>query len=155
MIRTKESIYGLPDGNVTSQLFANVYLNELDQFVKHGLKARYYIRYCDDFVILESSLARLEADTRNLQIFLKEKLSLTLHPRKVEIRKLQQGVDFLGYVSLPYYRVLRTKTKRRILERVSKKSLASYLGLLSHCKSVLLKNQLLEICKRSATMMDT
>ncbi len=143
---------GLPLGNVTSQLFANVYLNELDQFAKHTLKAKFYIRYCDDFVILDGSRELLEKLISKLCAFLKEKLSLELHPREVEIRNLRQGVDFLGYVSLPHYRVLRTKTKCWMFARVGPKSLVSYLGVLAHCKSGKLKNQILKICGLGASM---
>lgn len=132
---------GLPLGNITSQLFANVYLNELDQFAKRQLKARYYIRYCDDFVVLDDSKVKLDRHIFKLGMFLKEKLDLEMHPRKVEIRKLQQGVDFLGYVSLPHYSVLRTRTKRRMLARVAPKSLSSYLGVLSHCRGEKIKKQ--------------
>ncbi len=142
---------GLPLGNVTSQIFANIYLNELDQFVKHSLRARYYIRYCDDFVLLSSSREELEGWIREIGQFLQEHLKLSLHPNKVTIRKLLQGTDFLGYVSLPHYRVLRTKTKSRVFKNIAvlaaevkreeisearfRNSLASYLGMLSHCKS--------------------
>ncbi len=143
---------GLPLGNVTSQIFANVYLNELDQFAKHVLKAKYYIRYCDDFVILDCSRERLGGYVSKLREFFGKKLLLELHPRKVEIRNFRQGVDFLGYISLPRYRVLRTSTKRRILARVEPKSLASYLGVLSHCSSFTLKNIILKICRRDASI---
>ena len=125
---------GLPLGNVTSQIFANIYMNELDQFVKHTLKVKYYIRYCDDFVILEESTATLQNMIEQIRDFLRDKLSLELHPHKVTIRKLRQGTDFLGYVSLPHYRVLRTKTKQRMLAWVNPQNLSSYLGLLRHCK---------------------
>lgn len=140
---------GLPLGNVTSQIFANVYLNEFDQFVKHTLKVRYYIRYCDDFVLLAESSQELDGWVLLISQFLQEKLFLTLHPNKVTIRKILQGTDFLGYVSLPYYRVLRTRTKNRVymkiremvavvkLGKIKKEqidnSLASYLGMVGHC----------------------
>ncbi|EKD57079.1 MAG: hypothetical protein ACD_58C00007G0001 [uncultured bacterium] len=65
--------------------------------------------------------------------FLKSELKLTLHPNKITINKLRRGIDFLGYVILPHYIILRTKTKKRMLKRVSDKNLASYLGLLKHC----------------------
>ena len=123
---------GLPLGNVTSQLFANIYLNELDQFVKHKIKARLYIRYCDDFVILSESLEVLKGWISRIRNFCLYNLSLNLHERKTVTRKFIQGVDFLGYVSLPHRRVLRTKTRRRILNRVSIKNLPSYLGMCSH-----------------------
>ncbi len=138
---------GLPRFNFTSHLVANLCLNELDQFAKHALKAKYYIRYCDDFAILDNSRALLEAHVSRLRQFLREKLALELHPKKVEIRKLQLGVDFLGYVSLSHYRVLRTKTKQRIVARIGPKSLASYLGVLSHCRGRKISMQIKNICK--------
>ncbi|KKU58160.1 MAG: RNA-directed DNA polymerase (Reverse transcriptase), partial [Parcubacteria group bacterium GW2011_GWA2_47_12] len=134
---------GLPLGNVTSQIFANIYLNELDHFVKHNLKAKYYIRYCDDFVILDKSHEQLLAHISALRAFLNEKLLLELHLSKVTIRKLRHGTDFLGYVSLPHYRVLRTRTKRRMLRRVDENNIASYLGMLSHCCSYNLTKKIL------------
>ena len=129
---------GLPLGNVTSQLFANIYLNEFDQFIKHKLKTKYYLRYCDDFVIVSKDKKYLECLLPQIDGFLKKELGLSLHPRKVEIRKLSQGVDFLGYVVLPHYSILRTSTKKRIFKRMnnnpSKETRQSYLGVLSHCK---------------------
>lgn len=134
----KEKSKGLPLGNVTSQLFANVYMNEFDQFMKHKLKARHYIRYCDDFIIVSDSRKFFESLISKISEFLETKLKLRLHPKKVEIRKVSQGVDFLGYVVLPHYIVLRNSTKKRILRKtkanLSKESINSYLGVLSHCK---------------------
>ena len=137
-------------GNVTSQIFANIYLNELDQFVKHRLKIKYYLRYCDDFIILSEDKKCLYGLIKDISEFLEKNLKLTLHPDKIIIRKLRQGIDFLGYVVLPYRRVLRTKTKRRITHKISlkykmmreglvskesfKQSLQSYLGVLKHCR---------------------
>jgi len=74
---------------------------------------------------------------------------LTLHPNKIIIKKLRQGIDFLGYVILPHYIVLRTKTKIRMLKRVNKKNSVSYLGLLRHGKEYKLKRKILYIFKRS------
>ena len=134
---------GLPLGNVTSQIFSNIYLNELDQFAKHILKARYYIRYCDDFVFIDESYEQLIGYIEKLSNFLKDKLALELHPKKIIIRKMIQGIDFLGYVSLPHYRVLRTTTKHRMLKKISTENKASYFGMLTHCKSLKIKNKLL------------
>jgi len=150
---------GLPLGNITSQLFANIYLDELDQFIKHEFKVKYYIRYCDDFVILSDNRKYLERLILKINDFLKEKLKLSLHSDKISIRRYHQGVDFLGYVSFPYHRILRTKTKRRMFKKIeqrieelkqgkiSKESLnqtiQSYLGILKHCNSFKLKNGLL------------
>ena len=149
---------GLPLGNVTSQLFANIYMDEFDQFAKHRLKAKYYIRYCDDFVILDDSREVLERLIQPISVFLRDKLALEIHPRKLEIRKLHQGVDFLGYVSLPHYKVLRTRTKKRMLRKIEEAKIlfkagtiskdklrnivASYLGMLSHCESWSVRNQI-------------
>lgn len=134
---------GVPIGNLTSQLFANIYLNELDQFVKHRLKVKFYLRYCDDFVILENDLVELEKLIPEIKYFLYSKLKLELHPNKIIIRKLNQGIDFLGYVVLPHYRVLRTKTKRRMLKKANEGNMQSYLGLIKHCSSYGLRQKLL------------
>lgn len=152
---------GVPIGNLTSQLFANTYLNEFDQFIKHALKIKYYCRYTDDFVIVAEDKAYLSNLVLRISSFLYDELRLELHPEKVTIRKFNQGIDFLGYVVLPHHRMLRTKTKRRIFLKLKKKvleyrsgiisratleqSLQSYLGVLTHANtynlSQTLKNQ--------------
>ncbi|MEK7156964.1 MAG: reverse transcriptase/maturase family protein, partial [Patescibacteria group bacterium] len=127
---------GLPLGNLTSQLLVNIYMNEFDQFVKHTLKVRYYIRYSDDFVILSTDHSWLVSLLSRIQDFLREHLKLELHPKKVSIATLASGVDFLGWVHFPDHRVLRTATKRRMLRALrgspNEATLASYLGMLSH-----------------------
>lgn len=149
---------GIPIGNLTSQVFANVYLNELDQFMKHILKEKHYIRYCDDFVVVSPNGEHLEALISKIEIFLKEKLKLSLHEYKIVIRKYTQGVDFLGYIILPYVILPRTKTRKRLFkklkdkisdlknEQISEKSfnqsLQSYLGYLSHANSYELTQEL-------------
>ncbi len=139
---------GIPLGNITSQLFANIYLNELDQFIKHKLKIRYYIRYCDDFAILTDSKNYLENIIFKIGDFLQNNLKLILHPSKIEIRKFNQGIDFLGYVSFACYKILRTKTKNRMLKKAKEnykiEMLSSYLGILKHCNSFKLKIILLK-----------
>ena len=129
---------GLPLGNVTSQLFANVYLNEFDQFVKRTLRVHHYIRYSDDFVFVreENDFDEVFA---SIKFFLQHTLLLELHPRKIIIRKYQSGVDFLGYVLRPYHRTLRTKTKHRLLNRIREQNLHSYLGVLDHCNGYKIK----------------
>jgi len=128
---------GLPLGNLTSQLFANIYMNELDQFMKHCLKARHYIRYADDFVVMSHDKSWLHAIRAEVEEFLARQLRLSLHPDKVHVRTLASGVDFLGWVHFPNHRVLRTTTKLRMLRRlagpdVPTETMQSYLGLLSH-----------------------
>ena len=127
---------GLPLGNLTSQLLVNIYMNEFDQFTKHHLKAKYYIRYADDFVILSRNYAELESLLLQIENFLHDRLALSLHPDKVFIKTLASGVDFLGWVHFPTYRVLRTATKRRMFRNLSQgarsERVASYSGMLSH-----------------------
>lgn len=139
---------GLPLGNLTSQLFVNIYMNEFDQFVKHKLKAKYYIRYADDFVVLSEDKSWLEELLSKIADFLLERLKLELHPDKISICTLASGIDFLGWVHFPGHRVLRTTTKRRMFKRIRESSSvetrASYLGLLGHGNTGKLKRKLFE-----------
>lgn len=127
---------GLPLGNLTSQLLVNVYMNEFDQYAKHVLKARYYIRYADDFTILSGDRVDLEALLPRIQTFLRDQLALTLHPDKVYIKTVASGVDFLGWVHFNDHRVLRNATKRRMLRTLknghTEGRIESYRGMLSH-----------------------
>lgn len=127
---------GLPLGNVTSQLFINVYMNEFDQFLKRKLKARYNIRYADDFLILDTAKLYLEDLIPKISEYLEKELKLSLHPDKVYIKSFSSGVDFLGWVHFPYHRVLRTSTKRRMFRKLKQKyikeMITSYFGLLKH-----------------------
>ena len=148
---------GLPLGNVTSQLFSNIYLNEFDQWAKHTLKARHYLRYCDDFIIVNSDAGYLRDIIPIIQKTLHKKLKLTLHPHKVSITKIIQGVDFLGYVALPHATMVRTSSKNRMFRKLQEKkklvqkgvitkesfnhSRQSYLGLLTHANTQKLREQ--------------
>lgn len=132
----KEKLQGLPLGNLTSQLLVNIYMNEFDQFVKHELKVKYYIRYADDFVILSDDKEYLKDILKKMEKFLNINLRLQMHPDKVFIKTLYSGVDFLGWVNFLNHRVLRTATKKRMFRNVSKnkkkETIQSYLGMLSH-----------------------
>lgn len=110
---------GMPLGNYTSQFFANVYLTKLDYFVKHELKAKYYIRYVDDFVILHRSKKRLECFKRRIIEFLKS-IKLELHPDKSDIVPLQKGVNFLGYRVFYKHRLLRKRNRNYFLRKFEK-----------------------------------
>lgn len=137
---------GLPLGNLTSQLLVNIYMNEFDQFVKHSLKAKYYVRYADDFVLLSHDRAELQEVLEYIAVFLRERLKLELHPDKVLIKTFASGVDFLGWGHFPCHRVLRTSTKRRMLKRVrgragDERTLQSYRGMLSHGNTHKLKQR--------------
>ena len=98
---------GMPLGNLTSQFFANVYLNELDQYIKHTLKVKYYIRYVDDFVILSSSKEELIILKEKINDFLQKQLKLTLHPDKSKITNINRGITFLGYRIFKYHKLLK------------------------------------------------
>ncbi len=122
-------------------------MNPFDHFVKEILRVKYYLRYTDDFVLLHEDRDVLLSLLPRIQEGLKAQLDLDLHPRKVVLTKLSQGIDFLGYVVLPHYTLLRSRTKRRIFKRVeeeglSENQLSSYLGLLSHCEGYDLEHQL-------------
>lgn len=128
---------GLPLGNLTSQLFVNIYMNEFDQFVKHKIKAKYYIRYADDFVVASHDRDFLRRILVLMQEFLKDNLKLTMHPNKISISTLASGVDFLGWVHCGDHKILRTKTKQRMFRNIKikeakKETVQSYLGLLKH-----------------------
>ncbi len=136
---------GLPLGNLTSQLLVNIYMNEFDQFVKHKIKAKYYIRYADDFVVMSHDRKYLEITLTLMQDFLRNRLKLTIHPNKVSISILSSGVDFLGWTHFMDHRVLRTTTKKRMLNRLStgnfkEQVTKSYLGMISHGNGIKLRN---------------
>ena len=109
---------GMPIGNLTSQFLANVYLNELDNFVKHTLKAKYYIRYVDDFVIFHKDKMVLERWRTEIDGFLKNTLKVELHPEKTRIVPLERGVTFLGFRIFYNCRLLKKSNVRRIWKRI-------------------------------------
>ncbi len=138
---------GLPLGNLTSQLFANVYMNVFDQWVKHKLKVKHYIRYADDFVFLSRDKLWLKNIVPQIRQFLSEKLKLTLHPDKMFLKTTASGVDFLGWVHFPKHRIPRAVTKRRMFFRIKEtprpETLQSYLGLLKHGNTAKARQELL------------
>lgn len=111
---------GIPIGNLTSQLFANVYLNELDQFTKRTLKRRYYIRYMDDFLNFSTDKRELWQIKDKIADFLKNKLDLNLHPKKANVFPVAKGIEFLGYKVFGDYRVLKQNTVKRIVKRIKR-----------------------------------
>jgi retron-type reverse transcriptase len=140
---------GVPIGNLTSQIFTNIYLNELDQFIKHKLKVRFYLRYADDLLLLSSNKSQLLLHLNEINSFLEENLKLSLNPHKVSLRAFKNGIDFVGFVVKPYHVELRNSTKRRMWRKLDKKfienecfefeqTLQSYLGLLSHANTKIL-----------------
>ena len=142
---------GLPLGNLTSQLLVNIYMNEFDKFIKHKLKAKYYIRYTDDFVIISDNRDWLEQLISPIQNFLRTRLKLELHPEKIFIKTLASGIDFLGWVNFPDHQILRTTTKRRMFKRIEQNitggTLNSYLGLLKHGNTYRVKDEIWKLLR--------
>ncbi|OGI26337.1 MAG: hypothetical protein A3J76_00030 [Candidatus Moranbacteria bacterium RBG_13_45_13] len=130
----------------------------MDWFIKRKLRVKNYFRYADDFVVIHPETDYLMKVLRCIDEFLKKEMKLELHPDKVIIRKFRQGIDFLGYVVLPHYTALRTKTKRRMLKKLKSRykemergatspksyeqSLQSYFGILKHCEGRKIKNKI-------------
>lgn len=125
---------GIPLGNLTSQLFANIYMHSFDVFVKQKLRIKHYIRYADDFVFLSEKRTELENLLPVIQESLSDYLTLELHPDKISLKTVASGMDFLGWVHFPHHRALRTKTRKRMMKRVVQNptapTLQSYLGML-------------------------
>lgn len=133
-------------------------MDKFDWFIKKQLRIKYYFRYADDFVIVDSNSEYLKSLVNPIEDFLNTRLDLKLHPQKIQIKKFSQGIDFLGYVVLPYYTLLRAKTKRRMFKKIKinkekldqglmtkesfNQSLQSYYGILKHCNSYKLKTKL-------------
>jgi len=156
---------GLPIGNLTSQLFGNVYLNDFDHFIKHKLGCKYYGRYVDDFVIVHPDKEYLKSIIPILREYLKTHLLLQLNPKKIYLQHFSKGVDFLGTAIKPYCIYIRNRTKGNFYKKVqywnnflikrqhrlSKGDLAqflssmnSYLGLMGHYNTYKLRKKMLK-----------
>lgn len=130
--------HGLPIGNLSSQFFANVLLDGMDQHVKHAIRARHYIRYVDDLVILHESVGWLLGALDSIERYLPG-LKLALNPRKTVIQPISRGVDFAGHVIKPWRREVRRRTVRSALARIETvpedqtlTTINSYMGLMRH-----------------------
>ncbi|MBV6506263.1 MAG: hypothetical protein ILNGONEN_01836 [Syntrophorhabdaceae bacterium] len=109
---------GLPIGNLTSQFFANVYLNALDQFVKHRLKCRFYLRYVDDFILLARRPWQLAPWEQVIRDFLQTVLQLEVHEKMTQRGPVQGGIDFAGYIVRPDYRLVRRRNVGNLKEKL-------------------------------------
>ncbi|KUK77828.1 MAG: retron-type reverse transcriptase [candidate division WS6 bacterium 34_10] len=109
---------GLPIGNLTSQFFANIYLNELDQYIKRELKVKYYLRYADDLLFLSKDLKELKNIELAVTKFLKDKLLLDIKKEKTEYGSVYQGIDFIGYIVRPSYVLTRNRTVSNIKKKL-------------------------------------
>ncbi|MBU2496819.1 MAG: reverse transcriptase/maturase family protein [Nanoarchaeota archaeon] len=119
--KTKTESKGMPLGNLTSQFFANVYLNELDNFVKRELRARYYIRYVDDIAIFSNSKEEVENVIIEITKFLRNNLDLELHKEKTKIKLIHSGIKMLGYRIYYYHKLLRKSNLRKFKKNFTTK----------------------------------
>ena len=122
ILKSKSLFYsgnnGLPIGNLTSQFFANVYLNELDHFIIEKLNVISYVRYVDDFIIIDHDPQKLKSFVPVINEFLKSRLGLTIHPRKIHFQQLDKGIDFLGYFIKSSHILVRQKVVKRFKRRL-------------------------------------
>ena len=144
---------GIPVGNLTSQLFANVYLNILDQYVKHQLKEHYYIRYMDNFIILQEDIGRLREDMKKIADFVSKRLKLQLNEKSCIIAA-KNGVDFVGYRHFPGFTIMRKNATRKITKLIRElesgevgieefdKRMESKLGHMQHADTYKLRKNL-------------
>lgn len=150
---------GMPIGNLTSQMFANIYLNELDQYIKRELAVHYYIRYMDDMILLADDKKKLHEYKHLIDTFLQERLKLNLN-NKTAIRPITLGIEFVGYKLWSTHVKLRKSTSlkmKRRLKQVKKQyangkinlddvqsTVNSYMGMLKHCNSYSLRTKIFD-----------
>lgn len=139
---------GIPIGNLTSQLFVNIYLDPLDKFIKHQIKAKYYLRYVDDFIILHPSKKFLHQILEKIEKWLNSNLYMELHPKKRTIFSIDKGIDFLGFVVFERHCFLRKSNKEKfrknlkimkklyLEDKIDKEKIqASITSWLAHCQN--------------------
>jgi hypothetical protein len=158
---------GLPIGNLTSQLFSNVYLNDFDHYLKCELKCKYYGRYVDDFVIVHNDKELLKSKIPTLYNFLLQTLKLTLHPKKIYLQNINKGVKFLGTIVKPHRTYIGNRTKGNLYKAIKQwnkiaenqpnneldfeqlqqfiSTVNSYLGCMKHYNTYKLRKEI--ICK--------
>ncbi len=164
-----DDLHGLPIGNLTSQFFSNIYLNEVDQFAKHVLKCKYYLRYVDDIIILDRSSGFLNYAYAEINKFLINNLGLELNHKKKNINLVSRGFDFVGHVIKPNRKHLRKRTIKKCCNAIEKwennenrfkkeelqefrNKINSYLGFLIHTDSYRFRK---ELSKRLVTLYTT
>lgn len=129
LIFTAPGQTGIPIGNLTSQLFANVYLNELDQYVKRSLREKFYVRYMDDFILLVPTYEKARTVLKLVREFVNERLKLELSPHKVLIGQVSEGICFVGYRVFPAQIRLRSGRLRAYRYKLKKRYLATQPGV--------------------------
>lgn len=146
---------GLPIGNLTSQLFSNIYLNSFDQWIKREVKIKHYGRYVDDFYLIHNDKEYLKSIIKPIKEYLSSHLELTLHPKKIYLQNTNKGVAFLGFVVKPYRRYTGNRTIKNFHTTLLKykqneseilnlpQSINSYLGIMRHSKSLGIRRKML------------
>ncbi len=153
---------GLPIGNLTSQLFGNIYMNDFDHFVKRDLKIKYYGRYVDDFLLVHKDKDYLKEMIPVMKKYLKDNLQLNLHPGKVYLQHFTKGVNYLGTVIKPHRIYISQRTKGNFYKAIVKhnevvqaekpstneleqfiSSMNSYLGIMRHYRTYKIRKRLL------------
>ena len=157
---------GIPVGNLTSQLFANIYLNKLDQYIKHTLGAKDYMRYMDDFIILSPDKEQLRHWLADIERFLRDELKLELNP-KTTILSAKNGIDFVGYKHRATHRKVRPDSVKRIKKTIKKyesgkitkeqlqKSIASWTGHAGHADSYNLQKKIIALADAAIQRVET
>lgn len=157
---------GIPVGNLTSQLFANIYLNKLDQYIKHTLGAKYYMRYMDDFILLSPDKEQLRRWLEDIERFLRDELKLELN-QKTTILAAKNGIDFVGYKHRATHRKVRPDSVKRIKKTIKKyesgkitkeqlqKSIASWTGHAGHADSYNLQKKVIALADAAIQRVET
>lgn len=157
---------GIPVGNLTSQLFANIYLNKLDQYIKHTLGAKYYMRYMDDFILLSPDKEQLRRWLEDIERFLRDEIKLELNP-KTTILAAKNGIDFVGYKHRATHRKVRPDSVKRIKKTIKKyesgkitkeqlqKSIASWTGHAGHADSYNLQKKVIALADAAIQRVET
>ena len=113
---------GLPIGNLTSQLFGNIYMNEFDHWVKKELGIKYYGRYVDDFILIHPDKEYLKTCVSKIRTYLKKELQLILHPNKIYLQHYSKGVKYLGAVIKPFRIYIANRTKGNFYKAIEKQN---------------------------------
>jgi len=157
------SYKGLPIGNLTSQVFGNVYMNDLDHFIKKDLKLKYYGRYVDDMLFVHNDKSYLKSIIPKLHEFLNSELKLNIHPNKIVLNSIDKGIPFLGQIINPHCSYISNRTKNNFYQAIQevnklmavvpqfswkqlcdiRAKINSYLGYMQHANSYKLRKSML------------
>jgi len=150
--------YGIPIGNLTSQFFSNLYLNELDQYIKHTIKNKHYVRYVDDGILFQKNKDILEDNLKQINTFLNNNLHCELAPHKTFIKNTGSPINFVGHITRHYRRYTRRRTINQFKNKIHKnkfnhkeliKITNSYLGFLRQTSSYDLRKEIIDEIVRS------